>query len=65
MPMDYITGLAKDGSVQTDLHIYNQQRILEGFLYPEIGWKIEDVPGLSKMPTVTYLRQEVPPPKET
>ena len=64
LPLDYITGLAEDGAVQTDLHIYDQRRILEGFLYPEISWEIENVPGLSKMLKVTYLRQEVPPPKE-
>ena len=39
-------------------------RILDGFLYPEIGWVIapNGVPGQSPMPEVTYRRQTVPPP---
>ena len=37
-------------------------RILTGFLYPEIGWDVLDVPGQSPMPPVTYRKQEVPPP---
>ena len=45
--------------------IYEQHemyRILTGFLYPEIGWDVLNVPGQSPMPPVTYWNQEVLPP---
>ena len=41
---------------------HEMHRILTGFLYPEIGWEVLDVPGQSPMPPLTYCHQEVPPP---
>ena len=46
----------------SELHLYDQRRILEGFLYPEMGWTVDFIPGLSSMPEVTYHCQEVPLP---
>ena len=47
MPLDFVMQLTVSGVVRSDLHIYDQRRIIEGFLYPEIGWTVYNVPGMS------------------
>lgn len=43
-------------------YAYEQQRILDGFLHPQIGWKVSFVPGILRMPPMEYRKQTVPPP---
>jgi hypothetical protein len=62
MPLEYMMWLSASNVVCSDLHLYDQRRIIEGFLHPEIGWTVTHVPGLSPMPPVTYVKQEIPPP---
>ena len=62
VPLDFMTRCSASTFVLSDLHLYDQRRILEGFLYPEIGWTVDSIPGLSSMPKITYHCQEVPPP---
>ena len=57
MPLDFAMQLSVSNVAQSDLHRYDQRRIIEGFLYPEIGWTVCNVPGMSPMPPVTYLKQ--------
>ena len=62
VPLDFMTRCSASTFVLSDLHLYDQRHILEGFLCPEMGWKVDSVPGLSLMPEVIYHHQEVPPP---
>ena len=50
-------GLALDGEEKHECNWIQQ-----GFLYPEIGWTVHDVPELSPMPELTYREQIVLPP---
>ena len=58
----YIMALVESERPVAGECLHDQQRILEGFLYPDIGWDVISVPGLSQMPEVTYTEQVVPPP---
>ncbi len=52
-----------DAPVPVNLELArDQSRILHGFLYPDIGWYVLSVPGLSPMTELLYYKQEVPPP---
>ena len=56
--LDFMIQLSASNKVCGNLHLYDQRRIIEGFLYPEFGWTVSHVPGLSPMPPVTYLKEK-------
>ena len=58
----FILQLSENAQQVDDLYIHKQKHILEGFLYLEIGWIVDSVLGMSRMPQVTYRLQSPPPP---
>ena len=44
----------------TDEMLSESTRIIDGFLWPEIGWEVESMPGFGKKAPVTYHKQQVP-----
>jgi hypothetical protein len=60
LPLDFVLQYSFSNAACSDLQRYDQRRFIEGYLYPEIGWTMCNVSGISPMPPVTYLKQEAP-----
>ena len=57
-----VIGQVENDSLPEGTEIADRALIEEGFLYPEVGWLILDMPGFTARPPVTLLGQVVPPP---
>ena len=59
---DYIKRLANSMHPPQPALLYKQYSIIKGFLFPDIGWEVLSVPGLTPQPELEYHCQVVPPP---
>ena len=58
---NYLDARLNEGdTLMSDLE-HESKQIVEGFLHPQIGWVVEDVPGLSPTLVMDYRNQWVPP----
>ena len=48
------TSMDVDESEQSSVCLHEQFWIINGVLYPEVGWVVTFVPGLAPMPELTY-----------